>query len=107
MDYATLASKATLLLSTLGEAVSLSRAGSSIGKAYAVTVARKREDLQGSSLPNVSYTAGDVRSLILSAGKLVPQVGDVVTYRKTQLTIDRVEEVNPAGTTLIWKVEVR
>jgi hypothetical protein len=105
--YDELNGTATSLLTEFGFTVSVTRAGAKVGTVKAVQVQRKRDDLKG-AIANVqtmtSYVSGDERSLLLSAGKLIPKVGDVLSYSKGEWTIKHVEEVNPGGTSLLWKV---
>jgi hypothetical protein len=103
MNYKTLQVTAQSLLAKFGQSMTILRNGVSVGRVSGVQVGRKREDMQG-TIPNVSYTAGDEKDVLLAAGKLTPLVGDVVSFSKGEWTIKHVEEVNPGGTSLLWKV---
>jgi hypothetical protein len=103
VDYAAIATKVTAALTKVGQNAVLKNGTTVIGTVKAVQTESKADDIKSSSLPDLAYAASAMRTFTLAPTK-TPAVGYTLTVGGVVLTISEVEEINPAGITLAWKV---
>lgn len=106
MDYAALASTANTLIKGAGLSVTITRNGVKVTTAYAVFVGgeTKNETSSGSSV--LASTAMTTKSVLLSGLAKAPQVGDLLVAEKFSMTVQKIETLRPAATTILYKLEV-
>lgn len=102
------------MLSDLGQQITIKRFDSTsntmvtVCTGSGVYLASKVEDVDASQLPDTSNTATDQKTLMFtSIVSNAPQVGDIASSTQGDLQVFLVEEINPSGTSLAYKLSVR
>jgi hypothetical protein len=102
MDYTALSGKVKEVLAELGAPVTVKRVGSIVGTGSAVFVSSTTKDMKSIA----ANTASTEKSLYF-AGSCTPMVGDTVESSLGNYKVLEKDEVNPAGTALVFLLKVR
>ena len=104
MDYAALSTKVTELLADLGMAVTISRLDTVIAKTTGCFVAdEETNDKQG----KMSMVNTETRTMLIPGTiKKRPLAGDDVSCKIGSFKIIKVEQTNPAGSVILYKIRM-
>jgi hypothetical protein len=97
---------ATDLLKELGEKVTVSRAGTTVGTGHGVFTGSSSSAEGSSSSSNLASTEITTRSMVLSSAFEDIRVGDNLVADKKTHTITSVSRKRPTDLTIAWQVEV-
>jgi len=106
MDYLALNGKATALIKSLGFQITVTRNGSSVGKAYGVISPSKTETQEGPTAATPMAMQSKVM-YVTAVGSFSPQVGDLVTSSVGQWQITAVCDYKPSTTMIAYRLELQ
>lgn len=102
-DYTKIRNKAASAIRKFGRSVTITKPDGTSSKGYGVLT--QKENTDGPT--SYSQIEQETRELILAGTvKSVPEVGDIVTIGASSMRVQRVNEINPGGTAIIFKLEV-
>ena len=106
LDYRAIQLRVDRALQQTGLRISVTRGDESVGKGWAVFVAKSEADAESPGSAQMAQTATTTRQVLVSGLMRAPQTGDVVSADKESWRVLMVEAVRPTTTTLIYKCEV-
>ena len=102
MDYANIANVTTKILSRFGAPLKVTRGGAVVGTGYGIFDEQK----SGYETTEQFQTAVTKKTIVASKLAKTPQVGDIVTFLKTNYTVSGVAVTSPTGTDVLYTLEV-
>lgn len=102
IDISKIKNIATRAIETNGAKMTLLRDGVQIASFKGILIDNVKTDAGSSP----STTTSTSRQVLMPVIKQTPQVGDTISYNSEILTITTLINVNPTGTSVIYKVNV-
>lgn len=107
MDWKAVQKKVAAAIGNLGMTVTVKRDGATVCRGSAVFAKSKAEDLPAAGLPGVTQATGTTKTLVFTPTvKRAPEVGDTVESSQGSFQVSAVEQCNPAGTVLVYKLSL-
>lgn len=116
-NYTTTAATAKALIARFGTSVGMSRTvpgaydpetgGPAAGTTTTQTVQAVVVDFPQSYIDGTLIRAGDRKALVSTPGITAPLAGDTFTWKSQPLVVVSVKELGPAGTAVLYTLQVR
>ena len=105
MDYANISKVAASTITALGLPITISRLGTPTTKTVGAFVKSDQSNAGGDPISGISMLTSTIKVMLCPGTiKIKPMVGDDVTCKIGIYHVTAVEEINPAGTVLLYKL---
>lgn len=107
MDYSKMSLSAATAITAVGTPVTISRLGVVVAKTSGVFIKSEQSNAGGDPISGISMISTTTKTMLCPGTlKKKPEVGDDVFCKLGSFHINDIEEVNPAGVVLLYKIKM-